>query len=432
MRKSSVAFTALSLFIIIINTRSVQAQNFNGPVGIGTTAPNTFVEIKKIVPGGLGPILRLTGGGEVGGQCALDLATFDAGGNAPAFRMIATDVGNYSARVDFQIKIPGSIGNGLANQMSLTEYGNLGIGTSNPAAKLHIVGGHIAASNNDGLNGFTELWSDNAIMWKNGNANAGLRFGSCTDLNAGNWSEKMRLMDNGNLGIGTPSPAAKLHVEGNGFINGDLTVGQLDHNPGLKYKLDFGGNSNSDPMWLARNNVSGDASELRMSISDDGGAADRFVVGYTPFNTNVFTPLMHVNANGVVGIGTTITTETGYKLFVETGIRTRKVKVDVLNWADYVFHSNYRLRPLSEVEQYIKQHGHLPEVQSEEEVKNEGIDLADNQATLLKKVEELTLYLIEQNKKQENQQRLIEEQRLLLQSQQQRLDELEKKLKEKH
>jgi hypothetical protein len=357
MRKSFVAFTAFSLFIII-STGSIQAQNFNGPVGIGTSAPNTFVEIKKIVPGGLGPILRLTGGGEVGGQCALDLATFDAGGNAPAFRMIATDVGNYTARVDFQIKTPGNIGNGLVNQMSLTEYGNLGIGTSNPAARLH--------------------------------------------------------------------------VEGNGFINGDLTVGQLDHNPGLKYKLDFGGNSNSDPMWLARTNVSGDASELRMSISDDGGAADRFVVGYTPFNTNVFTPLMHVNANGVVGIGTTITTETGYKLFVETGIRTRKVKVDVLNWADYVFHSNYRLRPLSEVEQYIKQHGHLPEVLSEEEVKNEGIDLADNQATLLKKVEELTLYLIEQNKKQENQQKLIEEQRLLLQSQQQRLDELEKKLKEKH
>jgi hypothetical protein len=85
---------------------------------------------------------------------------------------------------------------------------------------------------------------------------------------------------------------------------------------------------------------------------------------------------------------------------VEDGIRTRKVKVDQdTNWPDYVFHSNYRLRPLSEVEAYIQQNHHLPEVPSEEDVRKEGLDLGNNQATLLKKVEELTLYLIDQNKK---------------------------------
>jgi hypothetical protein len=237
----------------------------------------------------------------------------------------------------------------------------------------------------------------------------------------------------GFVGIGVSNPAAKLHVQGNGFFNGDLLIGQFDDNPGLKYKLEFGGYSNSDPLWLARYNASGDASELRMNISDEGGPGDRFVVGWTNFNNGVYNSVMSVSASGVVGIGTTKTNDAGYKLFVETGIRTPKVKVDnSSNWPDYVFHANYRLRPLSEVEQYIKQHGHLPEVLSEEEVKKEGIDLGDNQATLLKKVEELTLYLIEQNKKQENQQKLIEEQRLLLQNQQQRLDELEKKLKEKH
>jgi len=196
-------------------------------------------------------------------------------------------------------------------------------------------------------------------------------------------------------------------------------------------KLDFGRTSNSDPQWIARYNAAADASELRVNISDEGGAADRFVVGWTNFSNNQWNPVMHVNANGVVGIGTTVTTSSDSKLYVAGGVRSTKVKVDAGPWPDYVFHANYRLRPLSEVEEYIKQHGHLPEVVSEEEVKKDGLDLGDNQATLLKKIEELTLYVIDQNKTQQKQQQLIEEQRLLLQAQQQKLAELEKKLTEK-
>jgi hypothetical protein len=63
-----------------------------------------------------------------------------------------------------------------------------------------------------------------------------------------------------------------------------------------------------------------------------------------------------------------------------------------------VFSNDYRLRPLSEVESYITRHKHLPGVPSAAEVKKEGLDLGENQATLLKKIEELTLYIIEQQK----------------------------------
>lgn len=432
MRKLSLAFSAINLMAFVFCNNSIQAQWFpasNGNHGIGTNSPNTFLEVRKIVPGGLGPVLRLTGGGEIGGQSALDLATFDPGGNAPAFRMIATDIGNYSCRVDFQIKTPGNLGNGLENKMSLTENGYLGIGVANPQSKLHVQG-HLAAANPNS-DQFVQLWADNAIIWKAGTQHGGLRFGSATDLNAANYSDKMRLMDNGNLGIGTNNPTYKLHVEGNGYYNGNLVLGPEDHNAGPGKRIDFGMNSNSDPQSIGRYNVKADASELRVNISDEPGSEDRFVIGWTPYNTNNYTPLMHVNANGIVGIGATVTTEPGYKLFVAEGIRTRKVKVDGLNWADYVFHSNYRLRPLSEVEQYIKANGHLPEVPSEEEVKKEGIDLGNNQATLLKKIEELTLYVIEQNKRQDNQEKLIQEQRLQLKNQQERLVELEKQLKEK-
>lgn len=102
---------------------------------------------------------------------------------------------------------------------------------------------------------------------------------------------------------------------------------------------------------------------------------------------------------GNVGIGTVNANDVNYKLFVETGIRTRKVKVDAMTWPDYVFHKNYKLASLDQIERYIKLNGHLPQVPSENEVKKNGIDLGDNQALLLKKIEELTLLLIEENKK---------------------------------
>ena len=105
--------------------------------------------------------------------------------------------------------------------------------------------------------------------------------------------------------------------------------------------------------------------------------------------------------NGNVGIGTINTNDVSYKLFVETGIRTRKVKVDQATWADYVFEPSYKLPSLEEVESFIKQHKHLPDVPSARDVQKEGLNLGDNQALLLKKIEELTLYAIDQNKKLE-------------------------------
>lgn len=68
------------------------------------------------------------------------------------------------------------------------------------------------------------------------------------------------------------------------------------------------------------------------------------------------------------------------------------------SWPDYVFDSSYQLQPLSEVEQYIKENGHLPNVPAAEIVKEDGISLGEMNRVLLEKVEELTLHLIEQQK----------------------------------
>ena len=97
-------------------------------------------------------------------------------------------------------------------------------------------------------------------------------------------------------------------------------------------------------------------------------------------------------------------------------------------WPDYVFAQDYDLRSLEEVEAYIKAESHLPEVPSAEEVATEGFDLGDMDATLLKKVEELTLYIIEQNKKLEAQNQQVAEQNAQLLKQNARIEQLEARI----
>ncbi len=106
---------------------------------------------------------------------------------------------------------------------------------------------------------------------------------------------------------------------------------------------------------------------------------------------------------GNVGIGTA--NIGSYKLAVNGSIRSKEVKVEA-NWPDFVFEEDYELRTLEEVEQHINKNGHLPEIPSEAEVNENGINLGEMNAKLLQKIEELTLYLIEEHK---NNQKLQEE-----------------------
>lgn len=101
-----------------------------------------------------------------------------------------------------------------------------------------------------------------------------------------------------------------------------------------------------------------------------------------------------------------------YKLFVEGGILTEKVKValrNTNNWADYVFANDYKLMPLKHVEEFINKNNHLPGIDSAEDLVKNGLDLASMQAKQMEKIEELTLYIIEQNKTLERQNKEIEE-----------------------
>jgi len=132
-------------------------------------------------------------------------------------------------------------------------------------------------------------------------------------------------------------------------------------------------------------------------------------------NSNIWFQSAAADTNSKIYIGTSATyptTSGNYKLFVEGGILTEKVKValrSTANWADYVFEKNYDLMPLKNVEEYIAIHKHLPGIDSANELAKNGLDLAEMQAKHMAKIEEMMLYIIDQNKTIEKNIKDIEE-----------------------
>ncbi|MCX2679348.1 hypothetical protein OOZ15_05280 [Galbibacter sp. EGI 63066] len=130
--------------------------------------------------------------------------------------------------------------------------------------------------------------------------------------------------------------------------------------------------------------------------------------------------------NGNLGLGTTSTGP--HKLAVEGSIGAREVKIQASGWSDFVFDNDYNLPTLKEVEQHIKEKGHLKDIPSAREVEENGIYLGEMDAKLLQKIEELTLYTIEQEEKiKKQEEKLLEQQREIkqLKKQNKRIDQLE-------
>ncbi|GHE56676.1 hypothetical protein [Roseivirga thermotolerans] len=283
--------------------------------------------------------------------------------------------------------------------------GKVGIGTATPTEKL-TVAGNIRLSNyayqeftigntkgyiwgNHDYSGTAGAFQDDLVIsanWQGVNSNSdnivnsssflrngaisvgrhGIRF-FMSDNSTSAPSERMTIASNGNVGIATSSPGKLLELGSNtgrqGYIRlrspGNSYEGNIYHTS--DYSLYFDTNSNQRPIRI------------------DGSA---LITGMT----------------GNVGVGTTSPNE---KLEVNGTIRSKKVKVEASPWPDYVFSSDYKLRPLKELEQFVQQNQHLPEVPSAQEIEANGQDLGDIQAVLLKKIEELTLYTIEQEKRLE-------------------------------
>jgi hypothetical protein len=137
-----------------------------------------------------------------------------------------------------------------------------------------------------------------------------------------------------------------------------------------------------------------------MSLITNGATGNGF--NFTKYSAGTYSDLMRIQRDGKVRIGSaSMTTPGTYKLYVEDGIMTERVRVAIKNsndWMDQVFAENYNLRSVDELSSYIKEHQHLPEIPSADEVVAKGIDVGEMNAKLLKKIEELTLYMIAQQK----------------------------------
>jgi len=243
---------------------------------------------------------------------------------------------------------------------------------------------------------------------------------------------------NGNVGMGTSTPLARLHVLGN--VNGEIArfqprddaanfrsfISLYSTNPGYWWEFsvqdEFGNGTQSgfalrakwppDSITKPRLFISppGDLvarSFMRLynqnpdfawefSLQDpDGGGTTNGLALREMVGTGSAPRLYIQSGTGNVGIGTTNPTT---PLAVNGTIRAKEVIVDT-GWADFVFAEDYTLAPLSEVEAHIKEQGHLPGIPSAAEVAAGGVSLGDMQAKLLQKIEELTLHQISQEKR---------------------------------
>ncbi|MCJ8212040.1 hypothetical protein MUY27_20150 [Mucilaginibacter sp. RS28] len=181
----------------------------------------------------------------------------------------------------------------------------------------------------------------------------------------------------GNVGIGTTNPNNKVDV------NGGITTRDVSYINGVKF--------NTVNTYYRQ--VQAEGYNLNIK-SGDGSSA--LVLPYTNTDYAHFQNYGLV-VDGNVGIGTTTPDA---KLSVKGAIHTQEVKVDMNNWGDYVFKPDYHLTSLSAVKNYVDQHHHLPEIPSAQEIEKNGANLGELVKLQMKKIEELTLYLIEKDKKQ--------------------------------
>lgn len=207
----------------------------------------------------------------------------------------------------------------------------------------------------------------------------------------GQWTQSGAVIYNtntGNVGIGTASPQGMLHVSSSGNPPRVIFENLANASAQRYVTLDF-------------NHSNGTGARIR-AVRESGNTDGMSLLFYTQRLNGSLDEKMRINGNGNVSIGTT--DPEGYLFAVAGDMVAEEVVVKLeANWPDYVFDDDYELRSLNEVRRYIEAHGHLPDVPSAAEVEADGVRLGEMGATLLQKIEELTLYLMDQHKRIEAQ-----------------------------
>ncbi|MEM0941036.1 MAG: hypothetical protein AAGI25_14790 [Bacteroidota bacterium] len=369
--------------------------------------------------------LTITGDGKVGIGTDNPSATFQVergtGSNTAEFRGTQR-YSHFNLSTEEHTYIRGGKSN--SNVLINDTGGNVGIGTSSPAYPLVVEKGETVFNfRNRALGDPSDpnLNTTQLMIGHKGEGNvmllldasngdfSGLDYGYLTQNNdlsmeLGNHasqpmyfktagSTRLAITGDGKVGIGTSSPDSRLHVVGSNGAGESIVL----DNKEIKFRGD----------GLAHYSIF--ANRVANSLTIENTSASHL--------PNTGGPIMMVfRRDGNVGIGTADPGD--WKLAVNGKIRTKEIRVET-GWADFVFEEDYALPTLQEVESHIREKGHLQDIPSAEEVAENGIFLGEMNAKLLQKIEELTLYLIAQDKENKAQKALI-------QSLQSRMEQLEK------
>jgi hypothetical protein len=308
--------------------------------------------------------------------------------------------------------------------LRINANGNVGIGITNPYAKFHlnstgstsnaideytgdmIIQGNpgnrtgttgaslefVIPANTDGAN----PWGQGRIITVAGNSNSFNATGKMIlgtrrmfDKGVGtgttwNYGDDLVIDGNGNVGIGTSTPSSPLQIQTPG-ASGSVQLGPwvAGSTAGSIYL-------NND--FTTPNNYNFlSAISSPLYINRPSGQDILFREGNAPASQMV------ILSGGNVAIGTN--DPKGYKLAVAGNAIAEQMTVKLqVNWPDYIFKKDYTLMPLADLKNYIDQNHHLPEIPSAAEVKKDGLNLGEMNGLLVKKVEELTLYLLEKEK----------------------------------
>jgi hypothetical protein len=338
--------------------------------------------------------------------------------------------------------------------------GNVGIGTTNPVGKFQITDNHLDIFTSQGL---SNSWTkDGLTISANPDVNySSLRINSnhssVSDrgvLNVTRSSSSLfYVRTDGNVGIGTTNPDMKLSIQasdqfiarfsstGTQSITGLRMGGNSSYADLVNLSTGFGIGAGTASANLPLNSQSpnhvyfflssssgnvgiGTITPSYKTVISNNGAAGIEIdptgmqfsqgVGIQTYNrsTSTYLPFQIYSSKlvldgGNVLIGKTTQVNSAYKLDVNGSMRSNEVVVNVTG-ADFVFQDNYNLKTLNEVERFIKDNKHLPDIEAAEEMEENGLELGKMDMKLLQKIEELTLYMIDFKKemdkmKEENQ-----------------------------
>ena len=267
---------------------------------------------------------------------------------------------------------------------------NVGIGTSQPTELLHVNNGALKI----GQSVSASARSTNVLKFGDGDYVTIGEFEADDELS---FKASKYNFTNGNLGIGVTNPLYKLDVNGKMF----LRCVEVDPANYTRSYLHWA--SNKLIMGTPAGYYMHNSLDLMPGGSDEGTLFSQIVMytAYSPTNIEpkikfCTTESCWINTTNNFGLGTS---NPQYKLDVRGTIRATEIIVNTPTGADFVFDKDYYLRPLSEVQSYIHDNQHLPDIPSAKEMIENGVSMSELQIQLLQKVEELTLYILQQEQR---------------------------------